>query len=215
MPLTVESILALFADDSFLYRIILNQNDAAILQSDLDKLVLWEENWSMEFHPKKCKVLRITNKRKPINAAYKIHNEELDNNAKYLGVTINKHLSWKDHVNSIVSKATNVRHFLQRNLMSSPNEIKAQCYKTFIRPIQEYASSVWSPHNASLSTKIEMVQRKACRWIENKWEYHHSPTTMLKCLNLDTLELRRELYCLKTLFDITNGFKLVTYTNIN
>ena len=43
----------------------------------------------------KCKVLRITNKRKPINAAYKIHNEELEivNNAKYLGVTINKHLS--------------------------------------------------------------------------------------------------------------------------
>ena len=67
MPLTVKSMLALFADDSFLYRIILNQN-ATILQNDLDKLVLWEENWSMEFHPKKCKVLRITNKSKPINA---------------------------------------------------------------------------------------------------------------------------------------------------
>ena len=92
--------------------------------------------------------------------------------------------------------------------MSSPKEIKAQCYKTFIRPILEYASSVWSPHNnASLSTKIEMVQRKACRWIENKWEYHHSPTPMLKCLNLDPLELRRELSCFKMLFDITNGFK--------
>ena len=30
---------------------------------------------------------------------------------------------------------------------------------------------------------------------------------MLKCLNLDPLALRRELYCLKTLFDITDRFK--------
>ena len=98
-------------------------------------------------------------------------------------------------------------------LANSYNETSCQVQKksklnAIIRPILKYASSVWSPHNnASLSTKIEMVQRKACRWIENKWEYHHSPTPMLKCLNLDPLELRRELSCLKMLFDITNGFK--------
>ena len=114
MPLTVESILA--------FCLLMTRSCiATILQNNLDKLVLWEENWSIEVHPKISKVLRITNKRKPINAAYKIHNKKLEiaNNAKYLGVTINKHLSWKDHVNSIVSKATNVRHFLQRNFMSS------------------------------------------------------------------------------------------------
>ena len=68
MPITVESILA--------FCLLMTRSCiATILQNNLDKLVLWEENWSMEFHPKKCKVLRITNKRKPINAAYKIHNE--------------------------------------------------------------------------------------------------------------------------------------------
>ena len=78
MPLTVESILALFAEVSFLYRIIRNLNDTTILQSDLDKLQKWEDDWSMEFHPKKCKVLRITNKVKPIVCDYFIHNEKLE-----------------------------------------------------------------------------------------------------------------------------------------
>lgn len=217
MPLTVESILALFADDSFLYRIILNQNDAITLQNDLDKLQLWEEEWSMEFHPKKCKVLRITNKRKPIISNYKIHDEELEtvDKAKYLGVTINKNLSWKDHVNVIVSKATNVRQFLQRNLQTCSNEIKAQCYKTFVRPIIEYASPVWSPNNnESLSHKVEMVQRKACRWIENKWSYYDSPTAMAKRLELAPLAVRRDLSCLKMLFDCENGFKYIDKSSL-
>ena len=63
MPLTVESSLPLFADDSLLYKTIKKLADIHILQNDLDKLVLWENDWSMEFHPEKCKLLRITNKR--------------------------------------------------------------------------------------------------------------------------------------------------------
>ena len=217
MPLTVESLLALFADDSFLYRAIISESDAVILQNDLSKLESWEDEWSMEFHPKKCKVLRITNKRKPIITSYSIHNEKLETveKAKYLGVTITKNLSWKDHINSIAAKATNTRLFLQRNLAHCFKEVKAQCYKTFIRPILEYASTVWSPHNTtSLIHKLEMVQRKACRWIESKWEYHHSPTVMLKSLKLDPLESRRDLSCLKMLFDIINGFKYMKDTQI-
>ena len=35
MPLTVESTLALFADDSFLYRIIIRENDAATLKKTI------------------------------------------------------------------------------------------------------------------------------------------------------------------------------------
>ena len=64
----------------------------------------------MEFHPKKCKVLRITNKRKPIISQYSIHNEKLETveKLKYLSVTITEKLSWKDHVNSIVAKATTI-----------------------------------------------------------------------------------------------------------
>ena len=72
----------------------------------------------MEFHPEKCKLLRITNKRKIVDASYFIHGVQLEKveQAKYLGVTITKNVNWKKHINNIISKATNVRLYLQRNL---------------------------------------------------------------------------------------------------
>ena len=97
--LTIGTTLKLFADDSLLYRIIRSPRDAEILQNDLNKLQSWSENNKMEFHPGKCQLLRITNKIKKINAPYQILNTpilEVDS-AKYLGVVIDKTLSWKPH----------------------------------------------------------------------------------------------------------------------
>ena len=71
MPERVKSsILALFADDSYLHKGIETVNDAISLQDDLDDLTKWENEWSAEFHPDKCKMLRVTNKRKTINHKY-------------------------------------------------------------------------------------------------------------------------------------------------
>ena len=37
-------------------------------------------------------------------------------------------------------------------------------FNTIVRPILEYASQVWSPHNAGLAKELEMVLRHAFRW---------------------------------------------------
>ena len=41
--------------------------------------------------------------------------------------------------------------------------------------------------NASLTNRLEMAQRKAARWILNKWQHTDSPTQMLKESYLDTI----------------------------
>jgi hypothetical protein len=43
------------------------------LQKDLDKLGHWENEWCMKFHPDKCTALRVTNKKKIIDAKYQLH----------------------------------------------------------------------------------------------------------------------------------------------
>ena len=56
------------------------------------------------------------------------------------------------------AKATNTRLFLQRNLTFSDSETRLMCYKTYVRPIVEYASSVWDPvENNTLVEKIESI----------------------------------------------------------
>ena len=164
MPLETKSKIALFADDSYIYRKILSKEDSEQLQLDLDKLVNWEKNWSMQFHPEKSKLLRVTNKRNVIKSDYTIHGQQLElvTKAKYLGVTITKDISWKTHISNICAKANNTRFFLQRNLTKSDPQTRLMCYKIYIRPTLEYASSVWDPiGQETLKSNLEMVQRKS------------------------------------------------------
>ena len=43
----ITSNIKLFADDTLLYGLVHNSNDAISLQSDLDKLVEWAKLWQM------------------------------------------------------------------------------------------------------------------------------------------------------------------------
>jgi hypothetical protein len=107
MPPCVSSSARLFADYCLLYRPITTEIDATKLQEDIDALQNWEITWQMSFNPDKCEVLRITDKRNKIMANYYIHGQQLQivDNAKYLGLTISKNLSWNNRVNNITKKA--------------------------------------------------------------------------------------------------------------
>ena len=196
LPEKISSTIRIFADDSYIYKVIENPNDIIDLQNDLNKLMEWERKWSMSFHPSKCKLLRITNKRKPIIGEYVIHGKVLESveAAKYLGVTLQSKLSWKPHVNEITKKANQTRAFLQRNLRGCSKEVKSQCYKTYVRPILEYASAVWDPvgiGNKELRKSIESVQRKAARFVFSDWRFTSSPSNMIAELKWNSLEERR------------------------
>ena len=111
----------------------------------------------MTFNPDKCEVFRVTNKRKhTLYPQYKIHDRILNtvDKTKYLGVTIQSKLNWKPHINNSTKKANNIRAFLQRNLSKCPRPVKEQAYKTYVRPILEYASTVWDPHTIELTNQL-------------------------------------------------------------
>ena len=207
LPVLVTCKIRLFADDALIYRVIDSINDAILLQEDLNQLIKWESDWSMEFNADKCKVLRITNKRIIINQPYAMHGQILEvvDSAKYLGVYIHKKLSWNTHIDYTVKKANQTRCFIQRNLRSCHPNTKLQCYKTYVRPILEYGSIVWDPHSAANIHKLEMVQRKAARFITNDWRQMSSPTMMLRNLDLKTLQTRRKVNKVKFMHKILHG----------
>ena len=95
-----------------------NEADAICLQTDLLILENWANTWQMNFNPSKCIHLTITHKQTYIKHYYQIYNQQIQQNklAKYLGVVIDGHLTWKDHVNDICSKAIKAKAFLQQNL---------------------------------------------------------------------------------------------------
>ena len=61
---------------------------------------------------------------------------------KYLGVIIDKKITWSQQVDKIVLKTNRVRGFLYHNIKHCSLDIKNRCYKIFIQPILEYASII-------------------------------------------------------------------------
>ena len=118
MPEGISSSIRLFADDTVVYRQITSAADHAILQQDLHKLALWEAEYSMEFHPHKCNVLRVTRSRSPSIFNYTLHGTTLKSteSTKYLGVTLTKDLAWGKHVDNIRAKANQQLSFVRRNI---------------------------------------------------------------------------------------------------
>jgi len=57
---------------------------------------------------------------------------------------------------------------LRHNLNIGSTSDKEQAYQSLVRPSLEYVCSVCDPHLKSDINKIEMVQRRAARYITNK-----------------------------------------------
>ena len=147
--------------------------------------------------PDKCKVLRITTKRNQIKADYRMHDQILDtvDTAKYLGVLLNKKLSWKPQVDAICKKANKTRAFLQRNLKGCPRDVKSQCYNSYVRPIVEYAPVVRDPvgeGNQQLNYQVEMVQPRAARFVTGDWRETSSVSAMIKQEGWEPLDTCRQ-----------------------
>ena len=194
--------LRLFADDSLLYRVIKTDEDQMKLQEDLNKLQQWESTWKMEFHPKKCQVIRITNKIHKKVHTYNIHGIQLEetDSAKYLGITIDNKMNWNTHINNICNKANATLGFLRRNIYMCPPKVKEKCYEVYVRPTLEYCGSVWDPHTKSNIDKIERIQRRAARFVLNDYNYENNNNQNLRNLEWIPLEERRAKNKVKLLF---------------
>ena len=79
--------------------------------------------------------------------------------------------SEETHISNICTKAKKKR----RTLFSCPQNVMEAAYKSMVRPIFEYGSSVWDPHPDKLQEELEKVQNRAARFIMKlclwKWEY--------------------------------------------
>ena len=60
-----------------------------------------------------------------------------------------------------------------------------------MRPVLEYASSVWDPSTKENIDKLEQIQKRADRLITGEYSKFTRITPLVKSLNLETLQDRR------------------------
>ena len=204
----VNSTLRLFADDSILYREIKSSNDQLILQKDLEKVFKWAADWQMCFNASKCEYLKITRKTVTRDHTYTVDGQNISetHKRKYLGITMNNKLDWKDHVQNITSSARSTLGVLRRNLSSCPRDVKDRAYQALVRPKLEYSSSAWNPYVIGQINSLDAVQRQAARFVTSNYDRYASVSQMLQELNWDSLAIRRSVHQCTMFYKIRNNF---------
>ena len=191
----VNSSIKLFADDCLLYRNVNSEDDASLLQQDLDKLVKWSKTWQMSFNINKCHILRVHRSQIPLINNYTMEHKPVSdvNHCPYLGVEMQSNMKFDRHIVNMCNKATRTFNMLRRNLHHCSPQIKEISYKALIRPILEYSAAVWDPHRLKEKQQIERIQRRAARWVKCDYSRDTSVSGLLEQLQWPTLEKRRKI----------------------
>ena len=114
-------------------------------------------------------------------------------------------MKWGTHISKMCSKANSTLGFIKRNLKYAPKTLKVTAYKSLVRSKLEYGCTVWDPHLKKDIDKIEMVQRRAARFVCRDYGRESSVTEMLRSLDWPTLEQRRKDKRINMLNNIVTG----------
>ena len=184
---------AMFADDLKVWREIKTIEDQKLLQQALDKISMWSDTWQMELAVEKCHTLCIGIPK--YETQYKLNGQILksESSVRDLGIQINSALNMKEHITKITQQATQRGNMILRSFKSRNIETLSRLFKVFVRPLIEYASQVFSPHNECNKVQLEKVQRTFTR--RSFWRCFHTAdveySDRLKATNLQLLEKRR------------------------
>jgi hypothetical protein len=118
-----------------------------------------------------------------------------------LGININSNLKFSSYIDSCVSKAYS-RSFLIYKSFSSRNPVLlTKAFSTYVRPLLEYNSYLWSPVDIASINKLENIQRRFTKRINCMSNLCYEQR--LNALGLQSLEYRR-LFC-----DLVTMYKIV------
>ena len=102
-------------------------------------------------------------------------------------------LRWNDNTTYISNKASSRLRYIRRKIPTTLPELRAQAYTTLVRPILEYAATVWDGSlTQTQAAKLEAVQRRAARMVYNiqKTDHQTSTTQLIDQLSWQNLDTR-------------------------
>ncbi|KAJ3645724.1 hypothetical protein Zmor_023361 [Zophobas morio] len=182
----LKSPFAMLADDLKIYK---SANDHLVLCRDLLTVYTWSNEWLLPLNVDKCKVLSVgANNPRHL---YCINNLELRRyeSCTDLGVLVTSTLSWSDHISQVTRKANKVLYLISKVFTKTDPLTFSKLFKTYLRPILEFANAVWAPIFQRDKDLLESLQRRATRvpYGYHRPQYHQR----LSIMQLPLLSNRR------------------------
>ncbi|XP_049845514.1 uncharacterized protein LOC126298254 [Schistocerca gregaria] len=168
--------MGLYADDTAYWCIELRTTTLQRKTTTyLHRLETWMAKWRIRPNPTKTQTVlfRHLSKKKQqnehdIRLTLWISPLQLNDTARYLGVHLDKHLNWKTHLAYLLNK-TRLRQNLIRQVQGRfhgcNTQIAINTYKTFIRPVLEYAAAPLGGIHAPITKSLFSTERRLIRSI--------------------------------------------------
>ena len=160
----------LFADDTSIF---MSHKDPYALQlianKELTKISEWLYMNKLSINTSKTNFMMFSNRNIDVNnitinlAGSKI---EHVSSLKFLGITIDHKLTWKDHINVTCNKISKNIGILYR-LKSLPTPILKMIYNAIIAPFFEYGLPVWGSAAITHLDRLFKLQKRAMRIISH------------------------------------------------
>ena len=139
--------------------------------------------------------------------------EEIEdvNNLRDLGIIISDDGSFRDQIIKVVKKARRLCGWIDRSFIRNDIYWRRHMLHTYVLPVIDYGSQIWSPTNQALLNELESIQRTyTCNTdgldTFNYWD-------RLKHMNIQSIQRRHERYKILYIWKIMNG--LVPQCNLN
>lgn len=206
----------LFADDAKLLLPIDSIEDCERLQSEIDIAATYFGINRLNPNASKTKIITFKRKQQSIQFNYAVNGTEIQrvNVITDLGVILDEKLTFKHHIDHVVSRAKSVLSWIKRFAFyfDDPYVIK-KLYITYVLPVVEYASQIWSPQFQNQIARIESIQKQFLLFALRSLKWRHrfllpSYKHRLLLLQMNTLHDRRIIAQISFIFQlITGGIK--------
>ena len=162
----------LFADDTAIYV------SGKTITEVKSKLQVAPGGWfhtnKLTINPDKSFTMLVCSSKNPMkNAKLEIivHNAILEqvDNFKYLGVTIDKNLTWSEHISAMCTKLANSLGALKRLSQFLPSQLLNKLYQSNIQSIIDYCCTVWGHSGSGNLSKLQIYQNRAAQIVRIKY----------------------------------------------
>lgn len=210
-----SSTCSSFADDTRLAMAISCQDDMQCLSDDLNIVHTWSLKNNMSLNQNKYELISFqchpnnTLKELPFHTntttyttpgGILLHPQQV---VKDLGILVSNDMTWNSHILSIAAKATKKAAWVLNTFYSRSELMMITIYKSLVRSHLEYCCPLWNPQDNKNIQILENIQKNFLRKIPSL--NHLSYWEKLKKLRLQSLQRRRERYCIVHMWKIINN----------
>ena len=177
-----KSNCLLYADDTALIFESANANELqSLLDQELPNICRWLQSNKLSLNTKKTVYQIYNNTRVPLNLDLKLNGDPIQavEKVKYLGMIIDTSLKWNYHIDHLTLVISRNIGIMNRSKLFLDKQSLLLLYNSLVLPYINYCCLVWGFTFPTYLHKIELLQKRAVRIIDNQHRLAHTDPIFL------------------------------------